>query len=267
GNANITYTTSPGIYTIIVATVSAATAMNAGTFSICPLTTTTLTNATGGGTWSTSNALKATVVAGTGELTGVSAGTTNVSYIVNVGCYRVNVVTIKSQPNITTSTSVSSVVIGGSRTLTGSPGGGAWSSAAPAIATAVGTSTGTITGVSLGVTTVTYTNIAYWGGCFRTRTMTVNPARPGAPAVSEATQSGMLTVYPNPTSGVITVDAPEAGTFTVFTIDGREVAQYAVTASANVVTLPSNLAAGIYMCRFMSEDGTTAIVKLVFEQK
>jgi Zn-dependent metalloprotease/uncharacterized protein YjdB len=266
GNANITYATSGGSYTIIVATVNAAMSMNAGTFSICPLTSTTLTNATGGGTWSSSNGLIATVVAGTGAVSGVASGTANISYIVNVGCYRVSAVTIKSQPTITTSSSVSSVVIGGTRTLNASPGGGAWSSAAPAIATATGSGVGTITGVSLGVTTVTYTNSVFFGGCFRTRSMTVNPARPGVPVVSSADHSGVLTVFPNPTSGTLTIDAPEAGTFTVYALDGKEVVKFAVTASANRVSLPFNLATGIYMCRFSGADGSSAIVRLVYEQ-
>lgn len=266
GNADITYTTSPGVYTVIVATVSPAMAMNAGTFSICPLTTTTLTNATTGGTWSSSNVLRATVVPGTGEVTGVASGTVNISYILNVGCYRVSGVTIKSQPNITTSASVTSVVLGGTRILNASPGGGAWSSASPAIATATGSGVGTITGVSVGATTVTYTNSAYFGGCFRTRAMTVIPARPGSPVVSEAVQASVLKVFPNPTSGTLTIDAPVAGTFTVYTIDGKQVAQYTVAASVNMVTLPSNLAAGIYMCRFIGAEGTLAIVRLVYEQ-
>jgi trimeric autotransporter adhesin len=264
GNANITYTTSPGTYTIIVATVSPALAMNVGTTSICPQTTSSLTNASGGGTWSSSNSLIASINSGTGVMTGVASGSTNVSYVVNVGCYRVSAITIKSQPNIIGG--ATSVPVGGTRILNASPGGGAWSSASPAIATATGSGVGTITGVSLGVTTVTYTNSVYFGGCFRTRSMTVSPARPGSPVVSEAVQASVLKVFPNPTSGTLTIDAPVAGTFTVYTIDGKQVAQYTVAASANMVTLPSNLAAGIYMCRFVGTEGTYAIVRLVFER-
>jgi trimeric autotransporter adhesin len=266
GNANITYTLSPGSYTIIVATVGALVASNVGTTSICPGTTSALTNATAGGTWRSTNTLIATVGSLTGIVTGISAGTSSISYEVNVGCFRVSTFTIKSVPTITTSASITTVVLGGTRTLSASPGGGVWSSANPAIATATGSGTGIIGGVSLGGTTVTYTNAAGFGGCFRTRAMTVVPARPDGPVVSEAAQTGVLKVFPNPTSGSLTIDAPVAGTFSVYTIDGKEVAQYTVSASVNMVTLPSNLATGIYMSRFIGVDGSSAIVRLVYEQ-
>jgi trimeric autotransporter adhesin len=263
GNANITYTTSPGSWTIVVATVGALVANNVGTTSICPSTTSALTNATAGGTWLSSNAIIATVGNTTGIVTGVTSGTASISYEVNVGCYRVSTVTVKAVPNI--GGTATTVPIGGTRTLTGSPGGGTWSSANIAIATVSGT--GVVGGVSVGGTTITYTNSAGFGGCFRTRPMTVTLTRPGGPVVGEAAQPGVLKIFPNPTSGSLTIDAPVAGTFTVYTIDGKEVAQYAVTASANMVTLPSNLAAGIYMSRFMGSDGTTTVVRLVYEQK
>jgi trimeric autotransporter adhesin len=264
GNANITYTVSPGSWTIIVASVGALVANNVGTLSICPATTTTLTNATAGGSWLSTNTAIATVGNLTGIVTGVTAGTSSISYEVNVGCYRVSTVTIKSQPTITGT--ATSVVLGGTRSLTVSPGGGTWSSANPAIATATGTGTGTVTGISLGGTTVTYTNSAGFGGCFRTRAMTIVVARPGGPVVSEAAQSAVLKIFPNPTSGLLTIDAPVAGTFTVYTLDGKEVAQYPVTATANMVTLPSHLTTGIYMSRFMGSDGTSTVVRLVYEQ-
>jgi trimeric autotransporter adhesin len=263
GNANITYQTSPGSWTVIVATVGAAVAPNVGVTSICPSTTTPLTNATAGGTWLSSNGIIATVGNLTGIVAGVSTGTASISYEVNVGCYRVSTVTVKSVPNI--GGTATTVPIGGTRTLTGSPGGGTWSSANIAIATVSGT--GVVGGVSVGGTTITYTNSAAFGGCFRTRPMSVTLTRPGGPVVGETSQAGVLKIFPNPTSGSLTIDAPVAGTFTVYTIDGKEVAQYAVTASVNMVTLPSNLAAGIYMSRFMGSDGTSTVVRLVYEQK
>jgi trimeric autotransporter adhesin len=263
GNANITYQTSPGSWTIIVATVGALVAPNVGATSICPSTTSALTNATAGGTWLSSNTIIATVGNTTGIVTGVTSGTASISYEVNVGCYRVSTFNIKNQPNI--GGTATTVPIGATRILTGSPGGGTWSSANIAIATVSGT--GVVGGVSVGGTTITYTNSAAFGGCFRTRPMSVTLTRPGGPVVGEAAQPGVLKIFPNPTSGSLTIDAPVAGTFTVYTIDGKEVAQYAVTASANMVTLPSNLAAGIYMSRFMGSDGTSTVVRLVYEQK
>lgn len=258
GNADITYTTSPGIYTIIVATVSAMMSPNVGTTSICPGNTTTLTNATSGGVWSSSNTLKATVVPGTGVVTGITGGTATISYEVNVGCYSVSTITINNAPNMT---GAANVVNGSSTTFGGSPGGGTWSSANAAVASV--SASGVVTGNSVAATTITYT---LGTGCFNTRGINVLAARPGSPAVSEVAQSGVLKIFPNPTTGILTISAPVAGTFTVYTLDGKEVAQYPVTATANMVTLPSNLATGIYMCRFMGEDGTTSIVRLVYER-
>jgi trimeric autotransporter adhesin len=258
GTANITYTLSPGMYTIMIATVSAALPANAGTTAICTGATTTLTNAAGGGTWSSSNTLTATVVTGTGVVTGVTGGTATISYSVNVGCYRVSTVTINSAPNIS---GVTSVVNGGLRRLNGSPGGGTWSSANAAVATVSGF--GYVSGHSIGFTTVTYTLSTT--GCFRTYPMMVFAARPGDADATVPEAVKELKVYPNPSSGMLTIDAPVAGAFTVYTIDGRQVAQYSVAASANRISLPQQLAAGVYMCRFAGADGSTAIVRLVYE--
>jgi trimeric autotransporter adhesin len=258
GNPNITYTTSPGIYTVTVATVSAAVANIAGTAAICTGATVTLSNATSGGAWSSSNTARATVGSGTGVVTGVAAGTVTISYTINVGCYKAVTQVVNSAPNVT---GAANVINGATTTFGGSPGGGTWSSANPAIASVSGT--GVVTGNSVAATTITYTLPAT--GCFGTRGVNVLAARAGSPSgVIES--AGLLKVYPNPTSGTLTIDAPEAGTFTVYTIDGKEVAQYTVSASVNMVTLPSSLAAGIYMCRFVGADGASAIVRLVYER-
>jgi trimeric autotransporter adhesin len=258
GTANITYTTSPGMYTIMVATVSAAMSTNTGTTTICSGATTTLTNATTGGTWSSSNTLTATVVPGTGVVTGVAGGTATISYSVNVGCYRVSTITINNAPNISGATSVR---VGGIKILGGSPGGGTWSSANPAIAPVSGL--GVVSGISVGVTTITYTLSTT--GCFKTHPITVLAARPGDEGAEPLETQALLKVYPNPTSGILTIDAPVAGTFVVYTIDGKQMVQYNVATSANMVSLPSSLAAGIYMCRFIGADGSTAIVRLVYQ--
>ena len=259
GNANITYTTSPGVYTTMVVTVNAAVPNISGAAAICPGATSALANATAGGVWSSSNSAIATVNAGTGLVSGITGGTSTISYFINLGCYKTITQTVNSTPNVT---GASNVVNGSSTTFGGSPAGGAWSSANPAIASV--SSAGVVTGNSVAATTITYTLSST--GCLGTRGINVLAARPGSPLGSEVAQANALKVYPNPTSGTLTIDAPVAGAFTVYTIDGKEVTQYEVTASANMVSLPSNLATGIYMCRFMGKDGTSAIVRLVYER-
>jgi hypothetical protein len=78
--------------------------------------------------------------------------------------------------------------------------------------------------------------------------------------------STKFSVYPNPTSGALTIEAPVTGVFTVYTIDGRQVQQYTITEATTKVALPNNLASGIYMCRFNGDDGSTTMVRLVYEQ-
>ncbi|MCF8450217.1 MAG: Ig-like domain-containing protein, partial [Taibaiella sp.] len=259
GNANITYTTSPGMYTITVATVSPAVATITGTSAICPGATVTLSNATTGGAWSTTNSAIATVGAGTGVVTGVAFGTATISYFINVGCYKSITQVVNSVPNVT---GASTVVNGASTTFGGSPGGGTWSSANPAIASVSGT--GVVTGNSIAATTITYTLST---GCFASRGITVVTTRPSSGGAESITpQVGHIKVFPNPTSGTLTVESGISGVFTVFTIDGKEVARYAVSTQATTVSLPQHLAAGVYMCRFTGTDGTTAIVRLVYER-
>ena len=89
----------------------------------------------------------------------------------------------------------------------------------------------------------------------------------GSVSVFTGTLSPTLLVVVSVTVTVVDSPTPRAGTFTVYTIDGKEVAQYTVSASVNMVTLPSNLAAGIYMSRFMGADGTSTVVRLVYEHK
>jgi len=63
--------------------------IDGGNQSICLSTTKTLTNATTGGTWSSSNPLKASIDASTGLVTANAVGTTTITYTVNnatTGC-------------------------------------------------------------------------------------------------------------------------------------------------------------------------------------
>jgi hypothetical protein len=70
-----------------------------GTNTVCPTSTTTLSNATAGGTWSSSATGIATVVgAGSnGAVTGVASGTAVITYNVS-GCYNSRIVTVNVVP-------------------------------------------------------------------------------------------------------------------------------------------------------------------------
>jgi hypothetical protein len=139
-----------------------------GTASICEGSTTTLSNATPGGTWSSGTVSIATIGSATGVVAGIAAGTTNITYTDGVSSVYA-VVTVNAVPAAITGSSV--VCLGGSATLANVTPGGIWVSSNPAIAT-ISFSTGVVTGVSLGTASISYTVSS---GCSAMRVITVNP--------------------------------------------------------------------------------------------
>lgn len=102
-------------------------AANTGTNSVCVGSTTALSNATTGGTWSTSNASVATVNT-SGVVTGVAAGTAIISYTItsDKGCTNsaTTTVTVKSLPSVAPIIGANSVCEGKTTTLTNATEGG-----------------------------------------------------------------------------------------------------------------------------------------------
>lgn len=174
GTAPITFTlTSSGCFTVSTVTVNALPAIS-GASSVCTGLTTTLSHTTSGGTWSSSGSA-ATVGASTGVVSGIAAGSVNITYTVPGGCTVVKAMTVNSNPP---SISGAGAVCGGtvptSTTFTNATSGGTWSSSNVALAT-VGSSTGVVTGVASGVPDITYT---LSNGCYSTRAITVNAVAP-----------------------------------------------------------------------------------------
>jgi len=127
-----------------------------GTASVCEGATTIFTDATPGGVWSTGNAAVATVAAGT--VTGVMAGTADISYTVTNACgaaTAVRTVTVNAPTALSASTGAMAVCEGATTTLANSTGGGVWSSGSPAVATVDGT--GNVTGIATGTADISYT--------------------------------------------------------------------------------------------------------------
>jgi hypothetical protein len=111
--------------------------------------------------------------------------------------------TITVNPNPTISGSYYTVAPAGTRTLTGSPAGGMWSSSAPSIAT-IGATSGIVNGLSLGTTTITYTLST---GCFAVHSMAVTPtglrSTPSANTTVAASslEGAEIVIAPNPSNG------------------------------------------------------------------
>ncbi len=139
-----------------------------GTFTVCVNSTTPLSDATSGGTWSSSSA-NATV-GSTGIVTGVTAGTATISYTVGSTGTVTAVVTVVALPSAI-SPAGASVCVGSTVNLTDVTTGGTWSSVNATVGTI--SSGGTVTGISTGTTIISYTAST---GCAVTVVTTVNAA-------------------------------------------------------------------------------------------
>jgi len=163
GTALITYTLPTGCDTFVQVTVNPLPATITGPGAVCIGDTITLTSATPGGTWSSSLPLVASIDATTGQLVGVSAGTTVVTYkLTATGCETIRIITVNPLPSPIVGPD--HVCIGSSILVSSAPPGGSWflspalSSPGSAIITVVSATldTAQVTGVSVGLVNVTY---------------------------------------------------------------------------------------------------------------
>ena len=169
GTVTITYKITSSCTVTKVITINPMPSAITGTAVVCAGSTTNLTDSTAGGTWSSSNTGIATVGSTTGIVTGVSAGTATITYML-AGCYKTIIVTVNPSP--TAINGNLSVCLGLTQTLTDGIGGGTWTSGNTGVAT-IGSSSGVVTGIALGTATITY---ALSDGCNPVyATVTVNP--------------------------------------------------------------------------------------------
>ncbi len=163
-----------------------------GTNTICRFTTTTFSNAVAGGTWSTNDPSVASINASSPvTITGVTAGTTNISYTIG-SCAVGRSITINEGPDAITG--AASACIGTSATLSNSVAGGTWTSATPARATI--TSGGVVSAVSAGTSVISYTI----GSCRSTVTFTVN-SNPVAITGTNVVCERAVTTFTDATAG------------------------------------------------------------------
>ena len=170
GTTTITYTNSNGCSITKDITINALPTIS-GNAVACKDATIQLTGSATANAinpWVSSNPAVATV-SSTGLVTGISAGTTTITYTNSNGCSITKDITINALPTITGDAVACQE---GTIQLTGSPTANAtnpWVSSDPAVATV--SSTGLVTGVSAGTTTITYTNS---NGCIVTKVITIN---------------------------------------------------------------------------------------------
>jgi uncharacterized protein YjdB len=153
GTATITYTPLCGRYVTINVTVLPSLPAISGILSICSGSTTTLSDAVGGGTWTCSNTAVASVGSGTGIVMGISTGTATIIY--RIGSCAITATIWVDIPSPVTGPAF--VCIGSTIMLSDITTGGTWTSSTTTVAT-IGLTTGVVTGISAGTVVVTYTS-------------------------------------------------------------------------------------------------------------
>ncbi len=162
-----------------------------GTLIVCSGKTTPLTNATTGGSWSSSDATIATVNTG-GTVTGITGGTATITYKKG-NCFVTATVTVNTSPdNVTGATQICSNT---TTTMHNALTGGTWSSSNTAIVTI--NSSGIANGVAVGTATITYEV----NGCQSTTTVTVNNTTPEISGILTACAGSSVTLSNAGTGG------------------------------------------------------------------
>ena len=253
GIAIITYTSPSGCADTALITVLAPPPAITGNTSVCYAGgTTILSDSTGGGTWSTSNASVATINS-SGLVTGLSAGNANITYALLPGCFTATPLVLNPFP--APITGAPSVCAGGSViTLHDATAPGSWGSNNPAIASV--DPSGAVTGIVAGTAVISYTLPT---GCASAYTIVVNPL-PSAITGAFAACQGSVTVLADTsvsgswTSGntaVATVDA--AGNVSGVSV-GTAVITYTLptscltTASVSITPIPGPIAGSPNIC-------------------
>jgi uncharacterized protein YjdB len=160
GTVTIYYTLTTGCSKAVTITVTGGTGVLpiSGTLSACMGSSSTLHDSTSGGFWSSSNTSIAIVGSLSGIVTGMTVGSCTITYTVGSS---IRTVIFVVNPIPAAITGASTVIAGGTITLSETTTGGSWVSGNTARAT-VNATTGVVTGVSAGTVNIYYTTT---GGC------------------------------------------------------------------------------------------------------
>ena len=168
--------TSVAIFPIRILTTP-TTGTISGSTSLCAGTNTTLTVASTGGIWTSSNNSIATANSTSGIVTGISAGSATISYTITNICGAANAtynVGILPAPDAGTISGLTMVCVGSSIALTNASAGGLWSSASTVTAS-IGSLTGVCSGLTSGPAVIQYSVTNSCGTATSTKTITINP--------------------------------------------------------------------------------------------
>ncbi len=256
GSASVTYISPLGCTTTTSFTVNPIPDHISGSGHICSGRSLTMTDGSPGGVWSSGTISVATVGSSTGIVTGTGGGTALIYYTLPTGCKVDTPVVVSASPAAITGPA--SAFLGTPITLADATTGGVWSSSNPAVAT-IGLTSGYVNGITVGSATITYTTGSM---CSTTRAITIMPTKAGHKSTALSGEE-LFKVWPNPATGNITVSSNGAGTIRILDIAGQLVAQYAIQARENNLSLPADISNGVYMVEFTSEGGDKKVVRLV----
>lgn len=206
-----------------------------GITTVCVGDTATLSDTTAGGTWSTDNS-NATIDEFTGLLTGVTAGTTTVSYTIG-GNFELTIVTINPLPDAGGISGTNILCAAQTATFTPTVPGGMWS-------TANGHTTvsgGIVTGISEGIDTIFYSVANSCGMTAAAHAVTVNPAPDagtisGFTTVCESSTIGLTSTIPGGTWSAANANASVSGGLTTGVTAGMDTIIYTVSNSCGTAT-------------------------------
>jgi uncharacterized protein YjdB len=204
GTSTITYTLATGCIRTQVVTVNPLPSEITGVATTCPGSNTTLSDTVTGGTWSSDNLAVATIDAVTGVVTGVSPGTSLISYYLGTGCVKTKIVTVNPLPGAITGFGTGNLCSGTTITLSDATPAGTWSSSDVTLAT-VGSASGIVTGVSGGTVGISYTIST---GCSRVVTINVIPTPTAIGGITNVCFGSGTTLSNTVSGGVWTSSTP-----------------------------------------------------------
>lgn len=187
GVVNIAYVTTSCNAATYTITVNQTPPPITGGITLCNGgSSTTINNATTGGTWTMTSAPTATITSlgtvgglATANINGlVTGGTYAVTYTVPNGCFVIAPIIVDTLP--APITGADSVCMGATANVFTASTGGVWSSSNTGIAT-IGATTGLVTGVNYGLVTISYAAVS---GCARTKLFKVRTPLPAGVTIT-----------------------------------------------------------------------------------
>ena len=223
------------------------------TNSLCEGSAITLTEATPGGVWASTNSH---AYVGGGVVSALTGGLDTITYAVTNGCGTATAkypIVINAFPNPGNILGIDHTCPGYTVTLANYSGGGTWSSSNSSVASI--SSSGLVLGVSTGETLISYTlkNSCGTSRAFFAFTV-LQQSDCGAAGVNNVPEYRTLKIYPNPNNGAFTLELAEnisKAVVTVYNLLGKILDTRICDEQKNSFSF-SNMAPGTYIIRIQT---------------